>query len=131
MMAVDNVNCYLPGLVATGDLSSYQYYLVKAASTAGAVKIVAAATDEPIGVLYNEPTDGQAAKVAAGGVVKVQVGGTITWGTNVYVIPNSTGKVAASSTDKDNVVGIYVDGNTAADGDVRSILWQRSERSTS
>lgn len=132
-MAYEHITLRIPGLKATGDLSSSQYLLVKAASTAGAVKVVSAATDDPVGVLCNEPSDGESAEVAADGIVKVKAGGTITWGTHHWLKVDSTGQVQASSTDQDNVVGYVadLDGSAAADGDIISMVWSPCERSTS
>lgn len=128
-MAVDRPEVYIiNGLVATGDLSSNQYYLVKAASTAGTVKVVSATTDVPLGVLYNKPTDGNAAEVVAGGIMKCVFGGTVTYGTHLYVGPNSTGQVVAKSTKDDVVCGIVIE--TGASGEIHPINWQQLVLST-
>lgn len=128
-MAVDRPEVYVVnGLVATGDLSSNQFYLVKAASTAGAVKVVAASTDVPIGVLYNKPTSGQAAEVVAGGIVKCVFGGTVTYGTHLYVGPNSTGQVVAKSSANDVVCGVVIE--TGASGEIHPVNWQQLVLST-
>jgi len=110
---------FLPGFTASGDLSSSQYKLVKLASTAGQVILGAAATDICVGVLYNEPTDGEAAQIAIGPVVKVQAEASVSVGT--YVASNSTGQVQATTTTSDDVFGFLLEGSTSA-GDLVSVL---------
>lgn len=120
-MAYDAGYLTIPGFVATGDLSSSQYKLVKLASTAGAVKVCSAATDVSIGVLYNEPASGEAALVAHGGVVKMLSEASVTAG--AYVAPSTTGRAKVTTTGNDDVVGIAL---TAGDaGDIISVLWAR------
>ena len=85
----------LSGLVASGDLSSYQYRFVKAASTAGAVKLATSATANVLGVLQNDPTSGQAASVCALGETKVHAAAALTtWGGTITV--NGSGYAIAS-----------------------------------
>lgn len=61
----------ITGMVAGQNLSAKQYYFVKPASTAGAVIVVAATTDHPLGVLQNAPEAGQEAEILAIGETKV------------------------------------------------------------
>jgi len=100
-MAVQANRVTLPGLLAAGDLSSSQFTFVKLSSTAGKVKVVAATTDLAVGVLQNDPTDGEEADVAVGGLVKVAAGTSVGWGEGIAVGWNTTGKavpLAANST---------------------------------
>lgn len=120
-MAYDSGYNTIPGLVATGDLSSSQYKVVKLASTAGAVKVAAAATDAAVGILYNEPASGEPALVAYGGVVKVLSEASVTAGS--YVAPSTTGRAKITTTGNDDVFGQAL---TAGDaGDIISVLWMR------
>lgn len=110
----------IPGLVATGDLSSSQYKLVKISSTAGAVKVGSAATDDCIGVLYNDPTDGQPAEVVTLGVVAVLAEASVSAGNPVAC--STTGRVKATTTSNNTVVGYALEASSAA-GDLISILF--------
>jgi hypothetical protein len=121
-MAYDHVTLRIPGLKASGDLSSNQFYAVKPASTAGEVKVVAAISDDCIGILYNKPTNGQAAEVATGGILKGKAGGTIAAGKPVGF--NSTGKLVQSTTDQRQLIGYAVEAASA--DDVLPFVWQRS-----
>jgi len=75
-MAIDAPH-FLCGKTALADYSSYRYRLVKTDGTVPQVAVCSAATDIPIGVLYNKPNAlGVAAEVAAlkpGCPVKVHV----------------------------------------------------------
>ena len=66
----------VPGLLAGADLSAYQYRPVKLASTAGEVVAATANTDAVVGILQNDPTDGQAASVAGVGSLTIAKSGT-------------------------------------------------------
>ncbi|MBN1284904.1 MAG: DUF2190 family protein [Anaerolineae bacterium] len=121
-MAYDHVTLRIPGLKASGDLSGNQFYAVKPASTAGAVKVVTAASDNCIGVLYNEPASGEAAEVASGGVLKGKAGGTI--GAGALVSFNSSGKLVAANSTANIVIGYAVE--SASADDVFPFVWQRS-----
>jgi hypothetical protein len=113
----------IPGVIATGDLSSYQYYVVCAASTAGAVKVaVTAATDPILGVLQNDPASGEAALVAAQGVCWALAEASVTYGSKLTC--SSTGRVKATTTDKDEIVGIALAASSAA-GDMVPVLLSR------
>lgn len=102
-MATVHVTNWLRGKTATGDLSSYPFYLVKHDSTGTGVKLTAAATDKPCGVLMNEPTSGKPAEVACGGTLKVKLTGTCSAGD--ILGPSSTaGKAKVKDTDEDEYV---------------------------
>lgn len=113
----------IPGVVATGDLSSSQYKVVIAASTAGAVKVGAtAASDAILGILQNDPTSGQPAEVACVGVCKAAGETSISYGSKLTV--SSTGRVKATTTDKDEVIGIALAATSTA-GDIIPVLLSR------
>jgi len=107
------------GLNATGDLSSYQYYVVKHASTAGQVKLGAAVTDALVGILQNEPAGGEAAQVAVIGVCKAAA--EISVGAGSYLTVSSTGRVKATTTDLDYTVGQALEASSSA-GDIIQIV---------
>jgi hypothetical protein len=111
---------FLPGFVASGDLSSSQYKLVRLASTAGAVVIVDGdQTDVVLGVLYNDPTSGQAAEVAIGPVVKAQAEASLSAGD--YVTGDTTGRLKATTTANDDVIGVLLEASSSA-GDIVRVL---------
>ena len=113
----------IPGLVATGDQSSNQYKVMAFGSTAGTVKAATtAATDTIIGVLQNDPADGEPAEVAAWGVCKALAAASVTAGAKLTC--NSTGYVAATTTDKDEIIGIALAASSAA-GDLIPVLLSR------
>ena len=113
----------IPGLVATGDLSSSQYLVVKAASTADAVKVaVTAASDLALGVLQNDPTSGQPAEVAYSGICKARAASSVTYGSKLTF--NSTGQVKTTTTDKDEIIGIALKASVSAN-DVIPVMLSR------
>lgn len=103
------------GLLAGADLSSKQYYLVKLASTAGEVVAAGAGTDAIIGVIYNDPADGEAALIADGGVLKVAGEASVSVGD--WVTASSTGRAKTTTTDGDVAIGMAIDATSAA-GDI-------------
>ena len=105
-MAIDGP-AFLQDKTALADYSSYRFYLVKADGTAPQVALCSAATDIPIGVLYNEPSaQGQGAVVAAlkpGFPVKVHVAAAgVVAG---WVGTDANGDLVQKTTDKDFVIG--------------------------
>ena len=113
----------LPGLVAGGDLSSSQYLVVKVASTAGAVIVGATkASDLLLGILQNDPAEGYPAEVAAWGVCKAIAAASVSFGSKLSC--DSTGRVCATTTDKDEVIGIALKASGAA-GDIIPVLLSR------
>lgn len=100
-------------LEAASNLSSYQYYVVKFASTAGQVKLATTpATDTIIGVLQNEPTAGQEAQIAGIGYCIAAAEASVSAGNPVTC--SSTGRVKATTTDKDEVLGFAMQASSAA-----------------
>lgn len=115
----------LPGLVAAGDLSSKQKYVVRAASTAGAVKVATTpASDKILGILMNDPADGEPAMVAHVGVVHALAESGVGYGDKLTC--SSTGRVKTTSTTGDEVIGIALAASGAA-GDVIPVALARSE----
>lgn len=106
----------IPGLVAGADLSSKQYYAVKLASTAGEVIQANAVTDMVIGLVQNDPADGEPAIVACSGVARAISGDTITVGERLTVL--STGTLQGSSggtASSQRIVGIALEAASSAD----------------
>ena len=101
-MAHNGPQIELPGLVATGDLSAKQYCFVKAGSTAGTVKAATSATSSVLGVLQNDPTDGQPANVVAFGVTKIKAVASLTFGATLTA--NSSAYAAASQTTAGTII---------------------------
>ncbi len=93
-----------PGLLAGEDLSSSQYLVVKMASTAGEVIHATGGTDTAIGILQNDPADGEAADVAIMGVAYAKAADAVTAGTMLNW--DSTGRVKASATNTSGVIGM-------------------------
>ena len=97
------------------DLDAKQYYVVKQ-HTDGTMILAAAATDKLVGVLQNKPKVGEAAIVRIGGTTKVVSAGTISVG--AWVTADSAGKVVATTTGGDIVLGKYLGTAAAAAGDI-------------
>lgn len=94
----------VPGLLAGADLSAYQYRPVKLASTAGEVVAATAASDAVLGILLNDPTDGQAASIAAPGSITIAVAGTSVLTAASFLTVNSTG-LRPTTTDNTAICG--------------------------
>lgn len=117
----------ITGLLAGADLSSKQYYFVKMASTAGEVVACSATTDHAIGILQNDPADGEAALVKAIGVSKVVCASTaVTVGSDVGW--SAEGQAASRSAAGSRAMGTALEAS-AADGDIVTVLlhgyWRR------
>lgn len=91
-------------LNAGQDLSSSQYCFVDIEATSGDA-VLPSAGGRAIGVVQNDPEDGDAASVAISGISKVILGGTVAAGDNVKVA--ATGKVVTAS-DADVLAGACV-----------------------
>ena len=83
----------IPGLVAGQDMSGKQYRAVQMDTDDFEVTgITDANTEHPIGILQNDPTEGQTALVAYTGVCRAEVGsGGVTFGDTLALANN--GKV--------------------------------------
>lgn len=105
----------IPGLIASGDLSSDQFKLVKKNTTDNQVALNDVAGGPVVGVLYNKPdAANEAAEVVNLGVAKVTAGATITAGDHIVSNASGTAAVAASGATGgdvgDFVVGIALEG---------------------
>lgn len=103
----------VPGLLAGADLSAYQYRPVKLASTAGEVVAATAVTDVVVGILQNDPTDGQAAHIAGVGSVTLAKAGTSVLAKGAYLTCNSTG-LAPTTADNTAVCGRAIEAASAS-----------------
>ncbi len=110
----------IPGLVAGADLSAAQFKVVKAASTGGAVVVGSAATDKCLGVLQNNPKNGEAAEVAFLGVCKALAEASVTYGARVT--SSSTGRVKVTTTANDTVIGHSLGTASTSAGDLIPVL---------
>jgi len=108
----------VPGLVATGALGNYQYYIVRHGSTAGTVKVCASSTGTMIGILQNDPGDGEPALVACGGVCRALAEASVTAGSALTC--SSTGRVKTTTTDMDRIIGQAVQASSSA-GDLITV----------
>ena len=92
----------LPGfrytLVAGEDLSDHQYRFVKLNASGEAVKVTAI-TDEPAGVLQNDPGSGEEATVLATGITKLVADGVIAMAAELGTSADGEGDSIVSGTD--------------------------------
>lgn len=102
----------VPGLLAGEDLSAWQFKPVKLASTAGEVVKGDAVADVILGILQNDPTDGQAAHIAGPGSISRVVAGTSVLTAAAFLTVNSTG-VTPTTTDNTAVCGKAVEAASA------------------
>jgi len=97
-MAFDGPSWSVPGLVAGADLSGtgnqYRFVQVTAART---VTRESNAGARSIGVLYNNPAQGEAADVRFAGVVQVEAGGAVAAGANIATDNVGRGVTASSN----------------------------------
>ena len=116
----DNQTCI--SLPAAADLSAKQFYFV-AVDTAGKAALTGD-DGNPIGILQNKPTAGQAAQICVAGVSKLYVGteSGLGAGYNVGCDANSAGKVSDTGSYR---CGVSLEDPTA-DGDIISILFQKN-----
>ena len=98
-------------LLADGDLSAYQYHFVKMTDE-NTVGVCSGATDNPIGILQNEPkAAGQVARVRVHGVSRVMAGGVVAFGDKVGTDANGEG--IAKTFSKTEYLGIALVGANA------------------
>lgn len=113
---------YYPGLTAGVSLASAQYKVVKWASTTNAVISAAATTDIAVGILQNNPAAGEAALVAYDGIcVAIAGANNIAAGNNLGF--NTTGQVAAHTTETRQSIGRALDASTAVGDYIRVALY--------
>ena len=91
-----------PGLLAGASFASKQYYIAKIASTAGEVVPATSNTGELLGIIQNDPADGEPADVAIYGFAKASASTAITAGS--YCTTNSTGQLVAATVDNTSIV---------------------------
>src|SRR5512146_814496 len=106
--------------VAASDISASQYKVAQIASTAGEVKIGTSATSLIIGVLVNDPTEGQPALVQVGGVAKVLAETSVTAGSKLTC--SSTGRVKTTTTGGYHMVGTALEASSKAGDLIRIIV---------
>ena len=109
-------------LPAAADLSAKQYYFV-AVDTDGKAALTGD-DGNPIGVLQNKPTAGQAATICVFGVTKLYIGteSGLGAGYNVGCDSNSAGKVSDTASFR---MGVALEDPTA-DGDIVAVLLQKN-----
>ena len=117
--AFSKITDYFPGISASPDLSSKQFYMVYLASATQVTLPDGSASEVPIGVLQNEPSSGYAATVECGGISKVVAGETIAAGDLVGTDnAGKAKKVEASNTGADIgdwAIGICIEGGDAGE----------------
>lgn len=85
-------------LVAGEDLSAKQYHFVKIDNGTGKAVAVSGATDNPIGVVQNNPASGQEAEVLISGGTKLKAGGSASAGEPLFASASATGVTLAFGT---------------------------------
>lgn len=124
-MAYDKPLFKVPGLQASGDLSSHQFKFVKMSTTNLQVSLNNVAGGPSVGVLYNKPdAAGEAAEVVSFGVAKVKAGASITAGDHIVSNTSGTAAVAASGATGGDV-GDFVAGialQSASSGEIFELL---------
>ena len=103
------------GMLAGANLSAAgnQYKLVKIASTAGEVVLVGSTSILSIGVLQNNPADGEVAQVCIHGISKLLVGPTDV-AINDRLGSDSTSRGADHTTDNQPVIALALEASSAA-----------------
>ena len=105
---------------AAADLSSYKYEVVRMTTT-NKVNAVTSAGMPLVGVLQNDPTSGNEAKVMVIGVTKVKAGGAIGRGAKIKVNAAATsnaGTVVTATSDVDPRTVGYAREAAAQAGDI-------------
>lgn len=115
-MAYEGAQILIPGLKASADLSSKQYYFVKL-SGAGTVDVCAAVTDKPIGVLQNNPASGEEAIVCGLGVTKVNSDAALSAAALIGTAADGQAAAYVAGTDTTKyLVGQVIEASGAAGG---------------
>lgn len=113
-MPTDNVQEFM-SLKAAAAYTTYQYYMVQYAGTSGEGRVINNTGTVPVGVLYNEPDDGEAMQIAYkhGDTMLVIAGSTaITIGAKVG--PNASGKAVPVTSDGEVMAGVAVQASGTA-----------------
>ena len=110
-------------LLSGEDLSSSQYYAVMIELGTSNTVIVAgtpaAEGTHVIGILQNEPADGEAANVVIGGTSKIVMAANCDAGEKIM---SSSGKGTPVDADQKSVIGIALEDNAEGDGGIVEIL---------
>jgi len=109
-------------LIAGADLSSSQYYAVQMDADVREVKVAgtpAAEGTHVVGVLQNDPTEGQAASIATAGTSRLLMGADCDIGDKIM---SSSGKGTPVDADQKSVIGIALSANAEGDGGYIEIL---------
>jgi len=115
-MAWEGPQMKTPGLTASADLSTKQFYLVKMSGNK-TVDVCSGVTDKPCGVLQNKPTSGQAAEVVCIGVTKVSGDADLGYGDLIGTSADGQAAAYVAGTDTTKyVVGHVIEDNTTAGG---------------
>ena len=116
----------IPGLLAGADLSAKQWHPVKLASTANEVVSAIDTTDILIGILQNDPADGEPAMVAAGGISRA-IAGLTDIAIGDILSANSSGVMDTSGgTDNDEfMVGIAIEASAAVGDHIQILVTPR------
>jgi hypothetical protein len=114
-MAIEERLITIGFLAAGSDLSTKQYHVVKLDAQGKAV--LAGAGELSLGILQNDPSEGQACDIAVDGVSKAKAGASITLGS--LLSANANGQVVPA-TSGDYVIGIALE--AASSGDIVSVL---------
>jgi hypothetical protein len=109
-MAYEGAQLNIPGLTASGDLSSHQYKFVVMSATGVALNTTAGGLVE--GVLQNDPAAlGREATVTAVGTTKCKASAAIAKGARVM---STAAGLAATATATNEAVGVALEAATAA-----------------
>jgi hypothetical protein len=119
-MTVSNSVFTIPGLIAAATQASNQYKVMQLCSTAGQIKIGTSATSKVIGILQNDPAAGEPAEVQFLGVAKALTEASVVVGDALAC--SSTGRVKASTTGGDRLLGFALDAAGAAGDLIRVAL---------
>jgi hypothetical protein len=122
----------IPGVTAAADLSTKQYHAVKADSTERRVAAITNANAEsPMGVLQDDPDAAdRPADVAYFGVVKVELGGTVSYGDDLAC--NNDGELITDAELTDGSasdlhhIGVALE--AGVDGDIIDMLLHNKDR---
>ena len=110
-------------LLSGEDLSSSQYYAVMIELGTSNTVIVAgtpaAEGTHVIGILQNEPADGEAANVVIGGTSKIVMAANCDAGEKIM---SSSGKGTPVDADQKSVIGVALEDNAEGDGGIVEIL---------
>jgi hypothetical protein len=116
-------NQIVKSLIAGEDLSDYQYHAVMielgTSNTVIKAGTPAAEGTHVIGVLQNEPEDGEAASVAIGGTSKLIMAADCDAGEKLM---SSSGKGTPVDADQKSVIGIALEDNDEGDGGIIEVL---------